>query len=83
MLPPDAGPVERLKVAYLLEHRMDLRELADKLGAEQLEIEARRSSARSCTITAMTFTRERLVQCVSLLFPRAEFKILISQSSLV
>jgi predicted XRE-type DNA-binding protein len=84
MLPPDAGPVERLKfslceqfVSYLLEHKITQRELAEKIGIDESLM------SKIVHYNFDDFTIDRLVKYLSVLFPKADLEILIKNEKKV
>ena len=84
MLPRNASPVERLKfslcekfVIYLLDHKLSQRELAEKLGIDESLV------SKIIHYNFDDFTIDRLVKYLSILYPRADLKILIKNKKKV
>ena len=78
--PPNASPVERLKfslceqfVSCLLEHKLTQRELAEKIGIDESLM------SKIVHYGFDDFTIDRLVEYFSVLFPKADLKILVKK----
>lgn len=78
MLPPNASSVERLKyslcehfVAYLLDHKLSQKELAEKIGIDEALV------SKIVHYNFEEFTLDRLVKFLSVLLPTADLEILV------
>ena len=82
MLSPNASSVERLKfslceqfVSYLLENKITQRELAEKIGIDESLM------SKIIHYHFDDFTIDRLVKYLSVLFPKADMKILVKKTA--
>ena len=84
MLPPNSSSVQRLKfslceqfVAYLLDHKLTQRKLAEKIGIDESLM------SKIVHYDFDEFTIDRLVKYLSVLFPKADLEILIKNKGKV